>query len=79
MSRLFPTLFSPFEIKGRRFRNRLFLPAHGTGYAEGGRVGERGLAYYRARVARGIALLMTEAQQVVPRAGPEVPAALRGG
>ena len=73
MSELFPTLFSPFEIKGRRFRNRLFLPAHGTGYAEDGRVGERALAYYRARVARGIALLTTEAQQVVPYEGRKYP------
>ena len=34
MSRAFPKLFSPLEIKGTRFKNRLFFAAHGTGYAE---------------------------------------------
>ena len=69
MSMLFPNLFSPFEIKGKRFKNRLFLPAHGTGYAENGRVGDRGFAYYQARVNRGIGLLITEANQIVSLEG----------
>ena len=73
VSKLFPTLFSPLAIKGRHFKNRLFLPAHGTGYAKDGTVGERGLAYYRARVARGISLLFTEAHQVIPREGQKYP------
>lgn len=66
MSVLFPTLFSPFEIRGQVFKNRIFLPAHGTGYADTGTVGERGLAYYRRRITRNISLLITEATQVVP-------------
>ncbi len=65
VSDLFPTLFSPFEVRGKRFKNRIFLPAHGTGYADAGTVGDRGLAYYRARVTRGISLLITEATHVV--------------
>lgn len=69
MSRLFPNLFSPFEIKGKHFKNRLFLAAHGTGYAEDGGVGERAFAYYRARVSRDIGLLITEAHHVVPVIG----------
>ena len=69
MSELFPTLFSPFEIRGKRFKNRIFLPAHGTGYADAGTVGDRGLAYYRTRVTRGISLLITEATHVVPHEG----------
>ena len=69
MSQRFPHLFSPFEIKGKRFKNRLFLPAHGTGYAEGGAVGDRGLAYYQARISRGIGLLITEANQIVSMEG----------
>ena len=56
MSKLFPALFSAFEIKGKTFKNRLFLPAHGTGYAERGGVGDQGFAYYQARVSRGIGL-----------------------
>ena len=73
MSKLFPNLFSPFELKGKRIKNRLFLPAHGTGYAEGGTVGDQGLAYYQARVSRGIGLLITEANQVVPLEGQKYP------
>ena len=73
MSKLFPSLFSPFEIKGKHFKNRLFLPAHGTGYAEAGTVGERGLAYYQARISRGIGLLITEANQVVSVEGQSYP------
>ena len=46
MSRLFPNLFSPFQIRGKHFKNRLFLAAHGTGYAEYGGVGSRALEYY---------------------------------
>ncbi len=65
VSDLFPTLFSPFEVRGKRFKNRIFLPAHGTGYADAGTVGDRGLAYYRARITRGISLLITEATHVV--------------
>ena len=66
MSRLFPNLFSPLEIKGTRFKNRLFFAAHGTGYAEDGGVGSAGYEYYRARVTQGTSLLVTKATQVVP-------------
>jgi len=69
MSRLFPNLYSPFEIRGKRFKNRLFLAAHGTGYAQDGGIGERALAYYKARITRGIGLLITEATHVVPIGG----------
>lgn len=65
MSNLFPNLFSPFQIRGKQFKNRLFLPAHGTGYAEGGGIGDQGYAYYKARVENGISLLVSEASQVV--------------
>jgi len=64
VSELFPTLFSPFEIRGQRFKNRVFLPAHGTGYANS-QSADRRLAYYRARVTAGISLLITEAMHVV--------------
>ena len=66
MSSDFPNLFERFELRGKRFKNRLFFGPHGTGYAEGGGIGERGLAYYKARVDHGVALLVTEAHQVVP-------------
>ncbi|MCP5080742.1 MAG: FAD-dependent oxidoreductase [Alphaproteobacteria bacterium] len=69
MSRQFPALFSPFGIKGKRFKNRLFMAAHGTGLAENGTIGDRGFAYYRARVEADVALIVTEAHQVVPLDG----------
>ncbi len=69
MSKMFPNLFSPTEIRGKRLKNRLFLAAHGTGLAEDGKVGGAGYEYYKARVTRGIGLLITEATQVVPTPG----------
>ena len=69
MSKLFPNLFSPFEIRGKPFKNRLFLAPHGTGYAENGGLGDRGFAYYEARVKNHIALLTSEASPVVPSPG----------
>jgi 2,4-dienoyl-CoA reductase-like NADH-dependent reductase (Old Yellow Enzyme family) len=65
----FPRLFQPFEIKGKRFKNRLFLAPHGTGYAVGGRLGAAALGYYGARLEGGVALVYTEATQVVPITG----------
>jgi 2,4-dienoyl-CoA reductase-like NADH-dependent reductase (Old Yellow Enzyme family) len=65
----FPHLFSPFEIRGKRFKNRLFMAPHGTGYAEKGGLGERALAYYRARLEGGISMITTEATQIVPMPG----------
>ena len=73
MSKLFPTLFSTFEIRGKTFKNRIFLAAHGTGFVEAGTIGERGLEYYRARVTRGISLLITEATHVIPLSGQGYP------
>ena len=73
MSELFPRLFSPLEIRSKRFKNRLFMAAHGTGYAESGGVGDRGFAYYEARVSKGIGLLITEGSQVVPVTGQHYP------
>ena len=64
VSKLFPNLFSSFEIRGKRFKNRIFLPAHGTGYA-GSHNDARRQAYYRARVSGGISLLITEAMHVI--------------
>ena len=62
----FPHLFQPLTLRGRRFKNRLILAPHGTGMSEQGSVGDKGLAYYRARIANGIAGLVTEAHSVTP-------------
>lgn len=62
-------LISPVEIRGARFKNRMFMAPHGTGYAKGGGWGEQALAYYKARLKGGVALIVTEATQVVPVTG----------
>src|SRR6056297_2420840 len=67
----FPRLFSPFELRGKTFRNRLFLAPHGTGYASGGRLGKAAIAYYEERLKGGVGLLYTEATQVVSIEGQE--------
>jgi len=69
MSKLFPNTFSPLEIRGKTFKNRLYFAPHGTGYAENGKVGGQGYEYYKARVTNGISLLISEATQVVPLPG----------
>ncbi|OED49002.1 hypothetical protein AB838_08545 [Rhodobacteraceae bacterium (ex Bugula neritina AB1)] len=62
-------LISPFEIRRTRFKNRMFMAPHGTGYAKGGGWGDQALAYYKARLDGGVALIVTEATQVVPVTG----------
>ena len=62
----FPHLFSPLTIRGKTFKNRILLAPHGTGMSEQGSVGDQGLAYYEARISRGIAGLVTEAHSVTP-------------
>lgn len=62
-------LTAPFEIRGTRFKNRMFMAPHGTGYARGGGWAEQALAYYRARLEGGVSLVVTEATQVVPVTG----------
>jgi 2,4-dienoyl-CoA reductase-like NADH-dependent reductase (Old Yellow Enzyme family) len=41
--------FSPFEIRGKRFKNRVFFSPYGTAYKEGGALDERGPTYSAAR------------------------------
>ena len=65
----FPRLFSPVSIGGVRMKNRIFLGPHGTGMSEGGLLGERQLAYYDARIRKGIACIFTEAHHVEPLDG----------
>jgi 2,4-dienoyl-CoA reductase-like NADH-dependent reductase (Old Yellow Enzyme family) len=66
MSTAFPHLLSPFRIRHLTFKNRIFVPAHGSGYADGGCVTDRHLAYLEARAKGGAAAIVTEAQSVDP-------------
>ena len=55
MSR-YPHLLSPFALRGREFRNRVFSSAHAPGYAEQGMPGERYQAYHEEKARGGIGL-----------------------
>ena len=59
MPNAFPLLFSPFEIRGTEFRNRIFFSGHGTRLA-GGSPGDELIAYHAARAKGGAALIVTE-------------------
>ena len=70
----FPNLFMPFKLRGKQFKNRMFLAAHGTGYSKG-TLSDRAIAYYRARLEGGVGLIVTEGTQVVPCRRPRICAA----
>ena len=57
----FPNLFSEISIGRMRAKNRIFIPGHATRLVdEGGKVGERLLAYHRARAEADVGMIVTE-------------------
>ena len=60
MSRLFPHLFRPLELRHRTLKHRLNFGAHTANMAEGGLPGERHLGYYRERAMGGAAMIVVE-------------------
>ncbi len=60
----FPHLFSPFEIKGVAFRNRIFSTGHQTLIVTGGLPNDALVAYHEARAKGGAGLIITEAMSV---------------
>ena len=57
----FPNLFSEISIGRMRVKNRIFIPGHATRLVdEGGKVGERLLAYHRARAEADVGMIVTE-------------------
>ena len=62
----FPHLFAPARIGTLGLRNRLVLTGHGTGMGRDGGPDERMIAYYTARAAGGVGLIMLGSQQVHP-------------
>ena len=59
-----PLQVGPFEL-----RNRIYLPAHQPGLAEGGRVSDRYVAYHRQRARAGVCMQVTGATPVARRRG----------
>jgi 2,4-dienoyl-CoA reductase-like NADH-dependent reductase (Old Yellow Enzyme family)/thioredoxin reductase len=62
----FEFLFSPIRIGHMNVRNRIFQPAHITGFAEKGLPTDRLLHYYEARARGGVGLIVQEATSVSP-------------
>lgn len=64
----FPNLFAPYVLGNVPLKNRLVMAPMVVGYASAeGRVTERMKAYYAARAAGGVGLVITEATIVHPR------------
>lgn len=65
----YPLLFSPLDLRGRRLRNRAVFTAHTVSYAQDHVPGDRARAYYAARAAGGVGLIVMEPLPVLPNAG----------
>ncbi|WP_430333791.1 mycofactocin system FadH/OYE family oxidoreductase 2 [Rhodococcus sp. ACT016] len=65
-----PRLFSPLRLGPHVLRNRLVFTAHLTNSARGGLPTEQHTAYYAARAAGGVGMIITEEQCVHPSDWP---------
>jgi len=63
MDMIFSHLFSPHEIRGHEFRNRIFSSAHQTILARNGSPGEDMAAYHEARARGGAGLIIIESSR----------------
>jgi len=59
----FSHLFSPHEIRGHEFRNRIFSSAHQTILVRNGSPGEEMAAYHEARARGGAGLIILESSR----------------
>ena len=66
MNPYYPLLGSPLRIGGMTVRNRMVLSAHLTNYSDENVPSDRLIAYYEARAAGGVGLIITEEQSVHP-------------
>jgi 2,4-dienoyl-CoA reductase-like NADH-dependent reductase (Old Yellow Enzyme family) len=55
----FPLLLSPFEIRGRRLRNRIVSTPHATGWSRDGLIDRSEVDYHVRKAAGGCGLVMT--------------------
>lgn len=62
----FPHLFRPIRLGTLEIRNRIVFTGHGTGMGRDFSPDERMIAYYEARAAGGVGLIMLGSQQVHP-------------
>lgn len=64
-------LFTPFQLAGKRLKNRIVFPAVLSIYAQQNRVTQRLIDYYAARAVGGAAMLITEGLAVHPSSVPQ--------
>ncbi|PTM93427.1 oxidoreductase [Mycoplana dimorpha] len=57
---LFPGLFSPLEIRGKRIKNRILSTGHDTTMPTDATVNDALIAYHRARAKGGVGLIITQ-------------------
>jgi 2,4-dienoyl-CoA reductase-like NADH-dependent reductase (Old Yellow Enzyme family) len=62
----YPHLFSPFDLAGRRLRNRIVHLSITTSLSQGRRVNERHTQYYVNRARGGAAMIITEPVNMAP-------------
>jgi 2,4-dienoyl-CoA reductase-like NADH-dependent reductase (Old Yellow Enzyme family) len=62
-------LFSPLELRGRMLRNRVVFTAHTVSYAQDHIPGDRATAYYAARAAGDVGLIVMEPLPVLRNGG----------
>ena len=60
MSKLFPHLFTPFQVKKTEFRNRIFSTGHDTYLPENYLPSEALTAYHVARAKGGAGLIVVQ-------------------
>jgi 2,4-dienoyl-CoA reductase-like NADH-dependent reductase (Old Yellow Enzyme family) len=63
----YPLLLSPFEIRGRRLRNRIVSTPHATGWSRDGLIDRSEVDYHVRKAAGGCALVMTFGSASVDR------------
>jgi 2,4-dienoyl-CoA reductase-like NADH-dependent reductase (Old Yellow Enzyme family)/thioredoxin reductase len=68
VSRLFPHLAEPLQIRHKTLRHRLTFGAHTANMSDEGLPGERHLGYYRERARGGAAMIVVEPMPVHPTA-----------
>lgn len=56
----------PLQVGPHTLPSRIYLPAHQPGLADGGRPGDRYIAYHRARARSGVAMQVTGATPILP-------------
>jgi 2,4-dienoyl-CoA reductase-like NADH-dependent reductase (Old Yellow Enzyme family)/thioredoxin reductase len=68
MATQFPNLMQPLQIGSLRIRNRIVSTGHDTGLPDHGLVGDRLIAYQRARARGGAGLIVIQVASVHPTA-----------